>query len=60
MLRINPKMLQKHKIALFQQLVLKGFYQLALLEGTQTLTENSLRVILSRSKRFPDRESRYG
>ena len=24
--RRNPKMLQKHKIALFQQLVLKGFY----------------------------------
>ena len=33
MLRRKPKMLQKHMIALFQQLVLKGFYKQVFIGG---------------------------
>ena len=39
MLRRNSKMLQKHKLALFQQLVPKGFHERVLLEESQTLME---------------------
>ena len=49
MLRRNPKMLQKHKIALFQQLVLKGFHEQVLLEEVtnidRKLTKSNLVVI---------------
>ena len=32
----NPQMLQKHMLALFQQLVLKGFHERVLVEESQT------------------------
>ena len=40
-------MLQEYKIALFQQIVLKGFYYQVLLEGTTNIDRKLLRAILS-------------